>query len=193
MNSLGICNVIMVLAHPFLYHFRGKARWYLALSVMKKPRWGKNTSFLFSKKEEISGLLLSTCSSLPHHPKEHIPFVKGGEQRISKRLWKCTIRFGFFFGGELTSQEGDGVIWGWCTFSGLSERQLQCPLLVVLQHGQKPRPTWCCALCKPPAQGREWGMHKVLLSSPTSALRWEKFSHSCCLLLQAPRGWNAAV
>lgn len=35
MNSLGICYVTMVLTHPFLHHFRGKARWYLALFVMK--------------------------------------------------------------------------------------------------------------------------------------------------------------
>jgi len=36
MNAFGICDVLMVLVHPLLYHFSGKARWYLALSVMKK-------------------------------------------------------------------------------------------------------------------------------------------------------------
>lgn len=90
----------------------------------------------------------------------------------------------FLWGAELS---GQGLS------SGLSERQLQSPLLVVLQHSQNPRPTWCCALCKPPAQRREQGMHKVLLSKLTPALRWEEFSHSCCLLLWALNGWNAAV
>lgn len=38
MNSLGICRATMVSTHPFLHHFRGKARWYLALFVMKKDQ-----------------------------------------------------------------------------------------------------------------------------------------------------------
>lgn len=76
MNSLGICHVKMVLTHPFLHHWRGKARWHLALFVMKKDQ--AEAKILHSsfpgKKKKKSGLLFSTYLSLPHDPKEHIPF-----------------------------------------------------------------------------------------------------------------------
>lgn len=47
---------------------------------------------LFRKKGDFRPPCINHLS-LPHHPKECIPFVKGGEQRI----WKRNIKFGFFF------------------------------------------------------------------------------------------------
>lgn len=72
--------------------------------------------------------------------------------------------------GELTSREGRE------SSEDAAPNGSFCPHRLPCSGSEVMEPMAQVMLCA--AQGEEWGRHKVLLSSPTSALRWEKSSHA---------------